>query len=283
MDELAQTQLLKDGNISGRTRFRDIGRTPSPLQNGFDTASQINELMQSSFDDRSLTTPESPEIQEKEHTSGSDGELTDDDESGALPRPATDAVSGQASASVDGNESRQFQTPSPQPQTVDNAAFAEPTESLSTTVNTSTAPEPGSKSPSLSTPSPASSPLAPLPPATSPPTSTAIGPSAVPRSHASAVAEQSNNLMKKIVAIPSVLPRSNSISAISTRFYGKLAERRNSGTIARTTPVTKPQPKPAQSADSSDNSEGDSDSDSDSSPEQDGGSKARRIGLAALQ
>lgn len=89
---------------------------------------------------------------------------------------------------------------------------------------------------------------------------------------------------KKAMPIPSALPRSNSISAISTRFRGKLAERRNSGTVARTAPQAKITPVPTQSAHSSDSdSEDDSDSDSNVTPEQLPNGKERRIGLAALR
>lgn len=87
------------------------------------------------------------------------------------------------------------------------------------------------------------------------------------------------------MAIPSVLPRSNSISAISNRFQGKLAERRNSGTIPSVSVAAKPTQPPTQSADSSDESDDDEDSDSDSrvTPEQNLANKQRRVGLAALR
>ena len=88
------------------------------------------------------------------------------------------------------------------------------------------------------------------------------------------------------MAIPSVLPRSNSISAISNRFQGKLAERRNSGPIPRVNLAVKAtQQPPTQSADSSDESDDDDDSDSDSrvTPEQNNANKPRLVGLAALR
>lgn len=74
MDELEQTQLLPGYASSVKPRFRDFGPTPSPLQTGFDTASQIDELMQSSFDERSMIAAERRERDEHNNTQNSDDE-----------------------------------------------------------------------------------------------------------------------------------------------------------------------------------------------------------------
>lgn len=67
-----------------------------------------------------------------------------------------------------------------------------------------------------------------------------------------------------VIAIPSVLPRPKSISAISQRFKGRLVERRNSGPISKPAPVASITHITSPAVDSEDDSDDDDDTDSDS-------------------
>lgn len=126
--------------------------------------------------------------------------------------------------------------------------------------------------------------------ATSSPTIVSSSNDAQGGSHQPASADRgSNNFLRRFpkpltTAIPSVLPRSNSISAIQQRFRGKIAERRNSGTLAKVAAPSKPPATVSTPVVSDDDDESDdSDEELIFGKGTEGRSVNRRIGLAALK
>jgi hypothetical protein len=90
------------------------------------------------------------------------------------------------------------------------------------------------------------------------------------------------------MGIPASLPRTNSISAISQRFKGKLAERRSSGQIMTRQQASQQstQARPVDTADSDEDSDDDDESEEEPSilpPERRASYRPRKSGLASFK
>ncbi|KAK9899454.1 hypothetical protein P389DRAFT_209403 [Cystobasidium minutum MCA 4210] len=277
-DELIETQPTRLAPVT----FADITQqpSPSPIITGFDTASQIDELMQSSFDETStsgglmlsgmLNASASQETRASGNSSGSDGDI--EDQLIVNPRKATSK-----STLLEPSKSTLLEHGSPEHM---SESPLESTPSLTSRDDGKPAAlqDEDRAAKALQITSSATSSRRGLHDDTQPPRPSINGRSS---------GQLSQAIPSKVAAaaIPSVLPRSNSISAVLQRFSGRVAERRNSGTIVKPVPSVKQVATAATPAESDDD-ESDDDSDDDEiifGKPAGTANGSRRISLAALK